>query len=287
MLRCIGVGDNVCDKYRHLGRMFPGGQALNFAVYCRMLGQESAYLGAFGSDGVGAHVKSTLDALGVDRSRCREYPGENGFAEVDLQNGDRVFLCSNKGGVLREHPLELDAADLAYLSAFDVIHTSNNSYMDRNLPLLKTLPPLLSYDFSGAWKDEARLQAVCESADIVFLSCSELTDSAAAALTENVCARGCKTAVATMGARGALVLDGGEHTRFTPRLVEAVDTLGAGDSLAAGFLVEYAQARRAGLPAAGTEQRRALVLRALNAGAALSARTCLTQGAFGHGTELI
>ena len=32
-MKVIGIGDNVCDKYIHLNMMFPGGQALNFAVY--------------------------------------------------------------------------------------------------------------------------------------------------------------------------------------------------------------------------------------------------------------
>ena len=39
----IGIGDNVCDKYIHLKTMFPGGQALNFAAYARMLGADAAY----------------------------------------------------------------------------------------------------------------------------------------------------------------------------------------------------------------------------------------------------
>ncbi len=37
-MRVIGIGDNVCDKYEHLKTMFPGGQALNFAAYAKMLG---------------------------------------------------------------------------------------------------------------------------------------------------------------------------------------------------------------------------------------------------------
>ena len=35
-MKVIGIGDNVCDKYIHLNTMFPGGQALNFAVYAKM-----------------------------------------------------------------------------------------------------------------------------------------------------------------------------------------------------------------------------------------------------------
>ena len=41
-MKVIGIGDNVCDKYVHLKTMFPGGQALNFAVYAKMLGADAS-----------------------------------------------------------------------------------------------------------------------------------------------------------------------------------------------------------------------------------------------------
>ena len=114
-MRVIGIGDNVCDKYEHLRLMFPGGQAANFAVYAGMLGAESAYMGVFGRDEVAEHVIATLDELQVEHSRCRQYEGENGYARVTLVDGDRVFLGSNKGGVLKENPLNLDVEDLEYI----------------------------------------------------------------------------------------------------------------------------------------------------------------------------
>ena len=75
----------------------------------------------------------------MEFSRCRTYEGENGYAVVDLIDGDRSFVSSNKGGVLREHPLRLTASDLSYIDSFEVVHTSNNSYFDDQLPLLKPL----------------------------------------------------------------------------------------------------------------------------------------------------
>ena len=114
-MRVIGIGDNVCDKYEHLRLMFPGGQAANFAVYAGMLGAESAYMGVFKRDEVAEHVIATLDELQVEHSRCRQYEGENGYARVTLVDGDRVFLGSNKGGVLKENPLNLDVEDLGIL----------------------------------------------------------------------------------------------------------------------------------------------------------------------------
>lgn len=46
MVKVLGLGDNVCDVYLHTDTMYPGGQALNFAVYARMLGAESEFLGS-------------------------------------------------------------------------------------------------------------------------------------------------------------------------------------------------------------------------------------------------
>ena len=43
-LKVLGIGDNVCDKYLHTAAIYPGGNALNIAVFARELGKESAYL---------------------------------------------------------------------------------------------------------------------------------------------------------------------------------------------------------------------------------------------------
>ena len=62
--KVIGIGDNVCDKYYPAKIMYPGGQAMNFSVYAKMLGADAAYMGVFGRDEVADHVIRTLDELG-------------------------------------------------------------------------------------------------------------------------------------------------------------------------------------------------------------------------------
>lgn len=150
MVRVIGIGDNVCDKYEHLKTMFPGGQALNFSVYAKLLGADASYMGVFGTDEVAVHVIKTLDELGVEHGRCRQYEGENGCARVTLKDGDRIFLGSNKGGVSKEHSFELTEEDLAYISTFSLVHTSNNSYMDSQLEKIHRAGIPISYDFPGS-----------------------------------------------------------------------------------------------------------------------------------------
>ena len=282
-MRVIGIGDNVCDKYVHQSTMYPGGQALNFAVYARMLGVESAYLGVFGSDEVAAHVRQTLDRRGVDRSRCRQYEGENGCARVSLVNGDRVFLGSNRGGVLREHPLELDGEDLAYIGGFDLCHTTNNSYMDEQLPRLREAGVPVSYDFSGQWTDEARVERVAPHVDYAFLSCGSVSLEQAQDICRRMQGAGAGMVIATRGSEGAVLFDGQDFYLRPPQLVEAVDTLGAGDSFATAFLLSW----RAGQLEHGEDMDSALRARllegALERATGFSAQTCLVCGAFGEG----
>ena len=86
----------------------------------------------------------TLDELGIEHGRCRQYEGENGCARVTLEDGDRIFLGSNKGGIAKERPLQLDEEDLKYISGFPmstpaitVISTAAGSgEVDRSLSFL-------------------------------------------------------------------------------------------------------------------------------------------------------
>ena len=126
--RVIGIGDNVCDKYYPAKIMYPGGQAMNFSIYAKMLGADAAYMGVFGRDEVADHVIRTLDELGVDHSRCRQYDGENGYAKVRLVDGDREFIMSNKGGIVNEHPLELTKEDLDYIRTESSISSGRREF---------------------------------------------------------------------------------------------------------------------------------------------------------------
>lgn len=272
-MRVIGIGDNVCDKYEHQKIMYPGGQALNFAVYAKKLGAESAYMGVFGTDEAAGHVMAALDKYQVDRSRCRQCEGENGCARVALEDGDRIFLGSNKGGVLKEHPLVLDDADLDYIRSFAVCHTSNNSYLDSQLPKLKEAGVPVSYDFSDKWDEPGLLERVAPFIDYAFLSCGPVGREKAEALCRWLCGKGPQMAIATCGSAGAILYDGKDFYTQRPHLVEAVDTLGAGDSFTAAFLIHWL--------GSGSIQQ------SLERAAVFASETCLVYGAFGEGKPYI
>ena len=64
-MRVLGFGDNFIDKFVDRRTYYPGGNAVNVAVFARELGAQAGYLGVFGNDELAAHLKTTLTELGV------------------------------------------------------------------------------------------------------------------------------------------------------------------------------------------------------------------------------
>lgn len=294
MLKVLGLGDNVVDIYLHTNTMYPGGNALNFAVYAHLLGYTAAYMGIFGDDAPAALVHQTVQSLGLDGSHCRFFAGENGMARVTLVDGDRVFLPSNKGGICKFHPWDLTRLDEQYVQGFDLVHSSCHSYAEGILPRLKDLGVRVSFDFSNSYPEEY-LQQVCPSLFSAVLSCGHLEDEAIRGLMLRVQALGPELVLATRGARGAMLLVDGEWFEQSPCLVQALDTLGAGDSFLTAFLCSYLDGMKyaADFPAAGGDMgltskqdyRRSLIQVSLHKAAVFSAESCLRPGAFGFGAE--
>jgi len=276
-LRIIGIGDNVVDDYTHIRTMFPGGNALNVAVYASLLGCESAYLGVFGSDAAARHVQATLAEKGVDSSRCRKVHGPNGRATLTIENGERVFIESNAGGVSKSVSMDFIFEDVDYLRSFSVAHTSAYSYIDDCLARLNFLLPIVSYDFSDDF-DTAHALSLCQHIDIAFFSCSAWSEEETMKLLERSLGRGCTLAVAMRGPREAILFDGRRWFRAAPPDVTPTDTLGAGDAFISGFLVAYAGGRSG----PGSEPA-SLIDNALCKAVSFAAETCQVQGAFGHG----
>jgi sugar/nucleoside kinase (ribokinase family) len=264
----------------HLGKMFPGGNALNFSVYARQSGAFSAYMGIFGDDPAACHIREVLDKLGVDTSRCRTFPGENGYARVTLIDGERVFLPGNKGGVSSRYPLKLSAEDMNYLRQFDLIHSSCYSFLEPEIPKMRELNVPFSFDFSDEL-DSDYLRRICPFIDFAFLSCGHLTvDQTREKLSECI-NRGCLYALGSRGTEGALLYDGERYFYQPARTVRALDTLGAGDSFVTSFLIHVIEnSKKTGT----VKPVDSLVLTdGLKKAAEAAAQTCLVQGAFGYG----
>ncbi|TCV98746.1 PfkB family carbohydrate kinase [Biostraticola tofi] len=267
-MKVLGLGDNVIDRYTHTGIGYPGGNALNFSVYARLLSAEAAYLGVFGNDPAADHIQRVLAARGIDISHCLVTPGENGHASLTIEQGDRRFLGSNAGGIRQSTPMDFALNDMPWLNQFALIHTSAYSYADHLLPALGLLPSLLSYDFSDDF-DLGQALLLCRWLDYGFFSCAEYSLEESRRILAAAWEAGCSLPIATRGAEGALLFNGSHWLTQAPELITPVDTLGAGDAFITAFLLAHA--------GGGTQAE------SLARGAGFAAQICLMEGAFGDG----
>lgn len=278
MSRIIGVGDNVVDLYLHRNTMYPGGNALNIAVFAKELGAQTAYMGVYGTDKAGGWIRQVLDKLDVDQARCRVVEGENGYSAVNLVDGDRTYVGSNDGGVSKSHPLELAPDDLTYIHGFDLAHTSCYSHIEPQLPKLKQAGPLVSFDFSDRFTESYAAQ-VCPYVDISLISCGKKSDEEVSGVIQRAHDAGCSMVLASMGRRGARLSFKGKVYAQPSGKEKAIDTLGAGDAFFTAFIVNYLDADK-------DSNQDETIQRCLAEGAEYATKVCMRDGAFGYGIEI-
>jgi fructoselysine 6-kinase len=269
MISVIGVGDNTVDRYLHLGKMFPGGNAVNVPVLAHRLGSPAAYFGWLAEDPHGMLVYNALIEEEVDVSHCRLVKGRNAYCEVTLKDGDRVFGDYSEGVC---DQINLNDEDLQFISTFDLVHTSVYSFISPYLKKIKTISKALSYDFSREW-DHDSLAETLPYVDIALISNPVNNIDENRDLINFASSFGTDIVLVTSGEQGALLYDGSRfyHQEVLP-IDEVVDTLGAGDAFAACFMVNYLGGFS--------------VQEALQRAAKSAAETCMYYGAFGHGAPL-
>lgn len=285
--KILTVGDNVCDKYLSRGKMYPGGQCVNTSVYVKMNGLDSAYLGKYGNDEVAECVQNTLKELEIDDSHCRKYEGENGFALVTLKGNDRCFLGSNKGGIAKEHEFRFSGEDKEYMKQFQMIYTNLNSYIEKELPELKSIGVPIAYDFSTRWTDEY-LKEVCPYVTVAILSCAHLSNEEREREMKKAQKNGVKIVLGTIGEDGSYVLYK-DKMLYAPAVHadDVIDTMGAGDSYFSAFLCSLLKSSKTGAVMEGTdEEMEERLHRAMKAGAKFAAKVCAMEGAFGYGVPI-
>ncbi len=282
-MKVLGYGDNVVDRYINRKVMYPGGNAVNFAVFAKKSGVEAAYLGVFGDDREADCIKSALLDVGVSISRCRTAPGTTTErCDVNLIDGDRVFVADD----LRETkhgPYLLEPVDFDYLAGFDLIHSGCYASVETEIKKLKNLKANITFDFSveEEFRNDAYLQLICPWIDMALFSCEGMDGDAISQLQKKVSAFGTKYVLTTMGTKGQSLFDGVRQYSGEVRLVRAVDTMGAGDSFFTSFsisLLKQGWKKNVRINQTKIEQ-------AFLTAAEFSANNCLVDGAFGYGTH--
>lgn len=265
-MQVCGVGDNVVDRYLGLDRMYPGGNALNVAVFCRRAGVEAAYLGITGSDEAGALVRESLAAEGVETTRARVSEHFNAFSQIGIdEGGNRYFI----GSTPPPYRLVLDRDDMDYLASFDLVHSGDYGQIEGQLAELSDRVAV-SFDFGS--KPRSYAEPLLPHVSIATFSAPDEADASVRAQLDWAQAFGVKTVIVTRGAKGSVVYSEGRYHEQAPYPTTVVDSLGAGDAYIAGLIVGLGQGLE--LAEAAAQAARA------------AAEVCTYHGAFGYGRPL-
>jgi 2-dehydro-3-deoxygluconokinase len=233
-----------------------GGDTLNLLVAAGRLGCSGGFITRVGSDPFGPGLLECWRAEGIDLTHAPLVPGFNGIYFISLLEGGEREFTYYRAGSAASH-LGPDDIDPDYIAAAKAVHASGitqalapscRAAVKRAFEIAKRAEVMTSFDPNlrlKLWDLEsarAALEEVLPLVDIILPSAPRETgeligiedpERAAAYFHQ----RGVKIAVMKMGRRGALVSDG-ESVRPIPahRSPFVVDTTGAGDAFAGGFL---------------------------------------------------
>jgi len=245
MLVCT-LGDLTLDVVVRLGgpiaaggdvdaaiRIGPGGQAANVAAWASALGADARFVGRTGADDAGALARGRLDELGVDV--VGPVAGRNGtICSFVSPSGDRS-MASDRGTATELTTADLEpawfACDHFHVSGYALMKEPARGAALRAVELAREHGARVSVDLSSwsairdSGEDAFRAAVRAAAPDIVFANEDE----------ERLVGRSLGDAVWILK-RGALgcSFDGDERNALT---AEAVDSTGAGDALAAGWIV--------------------------------------------------
>lgn len=237
MKRIACIGDNCIDYYDDSGVAYPGGNPVNVAVYTLRLGGKASYIGAVGEDRFGTLLKQTLAEKGVDISHVKVLPGKTAITHVTMENGNRV-LGEYDEGVMAEYTP--DAEDVEYACTHDLVVTGLWGHSESVLEEIHLRGIPVAFDGAERPFDHASLVALPHT-DVAFFSDDLSEEKELREKVLRVAALGPGIVVATRGDRGSLAYDGKQFYIQNAIPCEIVDTMGAGDSFIAGFLMSWIQ----------------------------------------------
>jgi ribokinase len=221
-------------------RVASGGQAANVAAWVVELGGRARFVGKQADDAAGALVRSLLEHRGVELVGPR-VQGKTGVVVALVGAEGERTMATDRGVAPELRPEELEPG---WFSGCNWLHLSGYSLLAEPIAeaalaaarLARAEGGRVSVDLSSwsAIRDHgpARFRSRLEelAADVVFANEPEWElVGGAYALSE--------TAVVKRGSRGVAVHGPGGVDELPAAGVDVVDTTGAGDALAAGYIV--------------------------------------------------
>lgn len=233
----------------------PGGSAGNTAFALARLGTQTAYLGKIGNCAVGNFYKESFTQLGGQTHAFKVGNSPNGNClSLVTPDGERTMRTS-LGAAIHLSPNEISKEDFL---GYDHVHIEgymihNQDVLYKTLDIAKSNNCTVSYDLASfeivnALRDSIK-SILMDYVDILFANEDEAFaftneaefDSVKSAQVLNEFS---DIAVVKLGAEGSIIAANNSISKVEANPVDQViDTTGAGDLWAAGFLHGWAQGK--------------------------------------------
>lgn len=258
-MRVLSIGEIIFDIYGDSAVI--GGAPLNFCAHCALLGAESALISAVGNDGYSEKAIEKLKKFGVDNSFVKRSVLPTGKCIVTMDENavpcyDVIRPAAYDDIILNEEDIKEIRKFSADVFAFGtLIQRENNSENALRKILSECTFGEIFCDVnlrSGCY-NEASCRLCLENATILKLSDEEepmlasfglyerksTVEETVKAISEKF--PNLKLILFTMGENGSMVYEkkNDKFYCFDAVRVNAVSTVGAGDSYSAAFLCEY------------------------------------------------
>jgi ribokinase len=207
-------------------RQLAGGKGANQAVAASRLGAEVAMVGRVGADAQGAWLREGLWSEGVDVENVREdRQAPTGVALIAVDTHGENTIVVSPGANARVGPRDVAAAG-EVVSAADVV------LVQHEIPK-EAVAAAIAAAGGTVVLNPAPARGLAAPVDVLVPNRGELEALAGAGGDPVTLARSITTAravVVTLGADGAVVIEGERAERVSAPRVKAVDTTGAGDA---------------------------------------------------------
>lgn len=237
----VSIGERLAQQYG--SQRAAGDSAANTMSGLARLGAKAGFLTMMGNDEMGQFFTNEMTRTGVEMLALKSDTPTGRVIAMVTPDGERTFATC-LGASIELSPDDIkpelfDNWDIFYIEGYlvanpDMLRKAISTAKDKGL---KIAIDLASYNVV----EESRnflLELVNNYVDIVFANEQE-----ALALTGmepekalHYIAERCEIAVVKIGAKGAYIQRGNEIVTIPPMKADVVDTTGAGDMWAAGFL---------------------------------------------------
>lgn len=227
----------------------PGGQAANVATWITRTNNRSVLVARVGNDPVGFALVSDLDKYGVEHKGLMNSGRPSGVVVILVDsNGERTMFPDNGANA------DLEVSDLPPLDDIDGVFVSGYALLDfrsRETALAmikkfqeKKIPIFFDPTTTGAMKVVSKSEILnwVSMVDGILLNNEEaryLGESSDLEKAEENLLKRTQLVIIKQGSRGATGVYKDQFAKVPAVTTNVVDTTGAGDSFAAGFIPKW------------------------------------------------